>query len=79
MSDSDELYQKRDIMLARIDVNVTHMKEWTVQHKFEDDKRHDDNLIKFDKIDANDRWQNKILYGMVGVFVFIEFVVKLIK
>jgi len=66
-------------LLITIANDCKHMKAWTESHTKEDNDRHESNLIKFEKINDNDKWQNKILYGMIGVFIFVEFFVKVIK
>jgi len=66
-------------LLINIANDCKHMKEWTVKHTFDDDIRHKDNLEKFDKINENDKWQNKIIYGAIGAVLLIEFASKFIK
>lgn len=59
--------------------DVRHIVEWTKVHTKDDDNRHEDNLKKFEKIDANQNLNNRIVYGLIGVFVFLEFASKFIK
>lgn len=73
------MYQKRDIMLARMDENLNHLVEWTKNHKVEDDEKHRDNLGKFKSINDTLGFQNKIIYGALGIIAFIEFVSKVVK
>lgn len=59
-------------LLIRIANDCEHMKEWTETHTKSDDTR-------FKTLNDNDKWQNKILYGFLGVFIFVEFIARLIK
>ena len=68
----DEIYQKRDIMLARMDENIQHIKEFTINHPKEDDAR-------FKEVKADIELGKKFLYGAMGIFVAVEFITKFIK
>jgi len=70
--------EERDWLLE-MKSDMRHMLEWAKTHTQNEDKRHEDNLKKFEDIRKNEVWQNKILYGLIGVFIFVEFAIKLFK
>ena len=62
----------RDRLLTEVHTNVVHIVEWS--------KRHDeDDTIRFEAINKRVRWAEKLLYGAVGVFVVLEFLLKAVK
>ena len=62
----------RDRLLTEVHSDVRHMVEWAEKHDKLDD-------IRFTRIEKDQAWQNKILYGCVGVVVFIELFAKLFR
>lgn len=67
-----------DVMIE-IRSDVKHILEWNKSHKEDDDLKHSENLVKFDKIARNDDFQNKMIYGAMGVIAFVELIGKFIK
>ena len=74
---SDE--KLRDRLLERLDANVTFLvdnqKNITmalVDHANNDDK-------KFEKVDRSFAFQNKIIYGALGIVAFLEFSIRFFK
>lgn len=63
----DQDWIERDRLLTQIDGNVHQMMEWTKGHTDLDEKRHDENLAKFDKI-------NVVMYGGFGIVAFVGFI-----
>lgn len=73
MSDNnDDLLQRMAVKQAEIANDVKHMVKWSESHTVEDIKR-------FEKIEKDMVWHNKILYGGIGVITFLGFVAKFIK
>lgn len=72
MSEQEELYRKRDEMRGEMYADIKHMVKWTETHDQKDDER-------FEKIDKKLAIVDKLIYGGVGVIVFVEFVMKLTK
>lgn len=68
----EEVYQKRDIILAEIHTDVKHLLEWSKQHT-QDDKE------KFDKLDKDNQWRDKVIYGGLGIVGFVVFISHFIK
>lgn len=66
-------------LLINIANDCKHMKEWTSTHTRDDDKKHEDNIERFEKIEDIAKWQNKILYGALGIISFITFMSHFIK
>jgi len=56
MKEHDDTYQKRDILLAKIDTNLEHVVEWTKSHKIDDD-------AKFKEVDK------KLTWGAIAILV----------
>lgn len=59
-------------LLLEIKGDVKHFMSILSNH-FEDDR------IKFERIEKDTEFHNKIVYGCIGVIVFMEFVLKFIK
>ena len=70
--------EERD-MLIEVKNDMKHLVAWTHEHSELDDQRHRDSLMKFDKIDKDITWSNKILYGALGIIAFITFITNFIK
>lgn len=71
-----EVYQKRDVMMARMDANLQHLAEWSKSHTESDEKYQEktdetlENLKKF-------QWKQA---GAVGAIVaMVQFVSHFIK
>lgn len=62
----------RDRLLSEVHSDVKHILKWSEDHTKEDAER-------FDSIDKRIKWAEKILYGALGVFLFVEFLVKFSK
>jgi len=72
-----KMNQEDHDLLLTIANDCKHMKEWCETHTKEDDQRHRDNLERFSQIEKNEKWQNKILYGALGIISFITFLSNL--
>lgn len=68
----DEVYQKRDLLLAEMHTDIKHIVSWTEKHEVEDDNR-------FKEVKADIELGKKFLYGAFGIFVAVEFLTKFIK
>lgn len=68
----DEVYQKRDIMMARMDENLQHLVRWSKDHTVDDD-------LRFKDIKRDIETGKKFLYGALGAILLIEFFTKFIK
>lgn len=77
--DAEQLIQQMAVKQAVIANDITHMVQWTHTHTADDEVRHQDNLKKFDRIDKTVGFQQKIIYGGIGIVAFIELAVKFIK
>lgn len=64
--------RERDRLLTETHSNVSHLLKSFDGHVNEDRE-------SFDGIRKDMEFQKKVIYGCVGVFVFLEFVVKFIK
>lgn len=58
---------ERDRILSEVHADVKHIMKWTQDHEERDN-------VRFEKIEKGMVWQNKILYGLVGVYVFVQFI-----
>lgn len=69
----------RDRLLERLDTNVSFLvqSEKNITQALVDHAKVDD--IRFNKIDRTLQFQSKILYGALGIVLFIEFLVKAYK
>ena len=69
----------RDRLLERLDANVTFLVEnqKNITRALVDHAHNDD--LKFEKVDKSFAWVNKIIYGGIGIIVFVEFYVKVFK
>lgn len=63
-------------LLIEIRGDVKHMKEWSVNHTADDDRRHKDNSKKFDEVDNRILWLSRLAWGLIGVVVFVELLNK---
>ena len=63
---------ERDRLLTEVHADVKHIVDWSKKHDLNDDAR-------FKKITDEVDWIRRIIYGCVGVFIFVEFMVKVIK
>ena len=73
MSDNNnDILQRMAIKQAEISNDVKHMVKWSEGHSIEDTRR-------FEKLDKDIIWQNKILYGGIGIIAFLGFISKFIK
>lgn len=70
--------EHRDLLI-RIDANVSNLVSNFEKHLVDDDRRHQENLTKFDKLKVSQEFSSKIIYGIVGAFIFLEFLVKVFK
>jgi len=70
--EQQELNRQRDQMRGEMYADIKHMVRWTEEHDKKDDVRFSDVGKEFDFV-------KKFIYGGVGIFIFVEFVVKLIK
>jgi len=59
-------------LLTKIDANLSNHMELVKAHVIDD-------KVRFEKLDADLGWVRKILYGCVGIVLFIEFMVKVAK
>lgn len=59
-------------LLIKIDTNLMHLIDSYANH-VQDDKK------SFDKIDKRMDIAEKLLYGCVGIFVFVQLIIKVIK
>ena len=66
-----EVYEKRDIIIAEMHSDLRHMVEWTKAHDLKDDKR-------FQKLDDDNQWRDKVIYGGLGIVGFISFATPII-
>ena len=60
------------VLVTRIDANLSNHIETVAKHVVDDETR-------FSKLDKDSDFQKKILYGGLGIILFVEFVLKLIK
>lgn len=65
--------------MIEISKDVKYMREWSQDHKKDDDQKHVENLSKFDNVNKTLAVHQKIAYGILGGFVFLEFILKIIK
>jgi len=71
----DEVYQKRDILLARMDANLIHVVEWSKNHTIDDkeyQRKTDDVLDDLKKF----KWRQIGAIG--GVLAVLEIALKLV-
>lgn len=59
-------------LLQQIANDVKHIVDWSEKHELTDEKR-------FAKVDSSLEFGKKILYGGIGIIVFLEFMFKAIK
>lgn len=59
-------------LLQQIANDLKHVVKWVEKHDLDDTKR-------FDKVEKEMEFGKRILYGGVGIIVFVEFVFKFIK
>ena len=59
-------------LLQQISNDTKHIVSWSEKHEKIDDER-------FRIQNSKTEFQQKIIYGMLGVFIFIEFVFKVLK
>jgi hypothetical protein len=59
----------RDRLLSEVHANTKHIVTWAEKHDADDTGR-------FEKMDDRIRWTEKVLYGALGIFLFIEFITK---
>lgn len=64
--------QKDHDLLIEIHSLMKHVVEWQKDHEIRDNQR-------FDKMDKSIEIGKRILYGGMGIFIFIEFISKLLK
>ncbi len=87
MSESEEVYQKRDIILARLDVNMQHMLEMVTHHRKEVKDHIENDRLDFKALgieltnleDKNEARHNKtmqILLPALGGFSVIMFLIN---
>ena len=70
--DDGDLLQRMAVKQAEIANDVKHMVKWSETHDKQDDNR-------FEKLEKNQLWQNKILYGGLGIIAFLGFMAKFVK
>ncbi len=70
--DNNEILQRMAVKQAEIANDVKHMVKWSEEHD-------NDDTTRFDKMEKNLAWQNKILYGGLGIIGFIGFIAKFVK
>lgn len=59
-------------LLIEIKSDVKHIREWTGVHDDKDDRR-------FAKVEKDLDFHRKIVYGGMGIVVFIEFIMKFVN
>jgi len=59
-------------LLIGISGDVKHIREWTDVHDKKDDSR-------FAKVERDLEFHRKIVYGGIGIVVFVEFIMKFLK
>ena len=66
----------RDRLLERLDTNVSYLvqSEKNITQALVDHAKVDD--VRFGKIDRTLQFQNKIIYGALGIVAFIQFLAK---
>lgn len=72
MSHEEDLYSKRDQIIGEMHSDLKHMVRWTSDHDIKDDAR-------FNKMDNKLELVDKLLYGGIGIIVFVQFVLTVIK
>ena len=69
---SEEIYQKRDILLAEIHADMKHLVKGFDTHVIEDKKYQEKN-------DKKVELHSKIIYGCLGALALFELILKVIK
>ena len=59
-------------LLQQISNDVKHIAKWVEKHDLDDTNR-------FDKVEKEMEFGKRILYGGIGIIVFVEFMFKFIK
>lgn len=59
--------------------DVKHLVKNFDQHIDEDEQKHRDNILKFDAINKTLGFQQKIIYGALGIVAFLEFISKFVR
>lgn len=73
MSDNNnDILQRMAVKQAEIANDVKHMVKWSESHDITDTNR-------FNKMEKDIVWQNKIIYGAFGIIAFLGFITKFIK
>ena len=62
----------RDRILSAVHTNTEHIMKWMEKHDEED-------RVRFGSIESRIKWAEKVLYGAVGIFLFIELAIKMFK
>lgn len=62
----------RDRLLSEVHADIKHLLKWADEHTKDDENR-------FKEVDGRMKVAEKIIYGSLGIFLFIEFVVNFVK
>lgn len=62
---------ERDRLLTEVHSDIKHIVTWSKKHDVDDDTR-------FEKLDGRLKWAERMCYGAIGVYIFIQ-VFHLIK
>lgn len=62
----------RDRLLSEVHSDIKHLLKWADEHTKEDQER-------FKEVESRIKVGEKIVYGALGIFLFVEFVVNFTK
>jgi hypothetical protein len=62
----------RDRLLSEVHSDIKHLLKWADEHTKDDEKR-------FKEVDTRMKMAEKVIYGALGIFLFVQFVVNFVK